>query len=165
MMRPVQIPETSKDYYISLNHALNLRFPDENTGDWHFEPCFFDEEDTPLRHVQICGMGCNVNTNLTLKNLGVREMSKVLLNQGLIGDLSHEVYVANHFRAIADLSMSSLRNGKYPYGTCVSFINDMLDTEEQVKTLKNDYLLPLRSQLSQKGQEQFDKWIVTVKFQ
>ncbi|NRA88160.1 MAG: hypothetical protein HRU28_12385 [Rhizobiales bacterium] len=163
-MRPVHIPKTSPERYISFLHALNLRYPDEDTGDWHFMPSFFIKDGEADRSVVIAGKGCKVDTTPSLKDLGVREMSDILIDQGVI-KVKTPVYVANHYRAIADLVMADLLSGRRPTVAGVSDINDWLDTEEQVTTLKNEYLNLLGSQLSGQNKIIYNEWIETVGFQ
>jgi hypothetical protein len=60
-MHAIEIPPTSPQCYISFKHALNLRFPQEDTGEWHFLTAFFDEKDKN-RSAPLAGKGKSVNT-------------------------------------------------------------------------------------------------------
>ena len=159
-MSIITIPLTKPELYISFKAALNLRYPDEDTGDWHFESSFF-WEGADQETLLMAGEGGFINTNPSLGDRGVRDMSavlatqKILLNQG-------PVYCANHYRAIADLAMLDLAEGKTPMiATCYA-INQWLDTEEQVQRLITDYLSPLNHQLGGPHLSVFEQWIATV---
>lgn len=75
------------------------------------------------------------------------------------------VYVANHYRAIADLAMLELKDGEYPQIATVDSINQWLDTDEQFNTLVQGYLIPLTSQLDENALTQYEQWLKTIKFQ
>ncbi|PZD70280.1 hypothetical protein C1752_14785 [Acaryochloris thomasi RCC1774] len=164
-MHPIAIPQTSPDRYISFKHALNLRLPDEDTGEWHFLSAFFDEgEFTSSRSAPVAGAGGLVDTTPSLSDRGVREMSSILAAQEILPD-DGPVYVANHYRAIADLSMLELKDCKVPTIANNRAINAWLDTEEQVNQLVTEYLIPLRSQLKKTNRQVFDQWIATVRYE
>jgi hypothetical protein len=164
--RPVVIPVTQPNRYISFMHALNLRFPEEDTGDWHFEPAFFDYSDRPPRDrpIPVAGIGEAVDTTPSLGTKGVRDMAKILIQSQIPIPPGQAVYVANHYRAIADLAMLELQKGHQPRITTNSTINSWLDTSEQIEQLKQEYLAPLRQQLSGPSLAAFEDWILTVFF-
>jgi len=57
-MIPIEIPPTTPLSYVSFNRALNLRLPDEETGDWHFYSAFFCEPDEmPTEKASLAGPG------------------------------------------------------------------------------------------------------------
>jgi hypothetical protein len=101
---------------------------------------------------------------ILLGERGIREMSQILQAQSIISD-SKPVFVANHYRAIADLAMLHLSEGQMPTITTARQINEWLDTEEQVKHLVSEYLYPLRSQLDEAAMEIFDQWIATMSYE
>jgi hypothetical protein len=163
-MYPIKIPPTTPAQYISFKHALNLRCPGEDTGEWHFLSAFFYEENTSShRSAPIAGSDGLVDTTPTLGDKGIREMSAVLAAKQ-IQPFNGPVYVANHYRAIADLAMLQLTEGKAPTIANARAINQWLDTEEQVGQLVSDYLKPLRSQLDKASQKVFDEWIATIQY-
>jgi hypothetical protein len=162
-MYAIEIPPTSPQCYLSFKHALNLRFPQEDTGEWHFLTAFFDDQ-TQNRSAPLAGEGKSVNTTPSLGNLGIREMSQVLKAQQIVSD-NVPVYVANHYRAIADLAMSQLLKSQMPTIATTRSINQWLDTEEQVNQLVNHYLMLLRSQLDEDTKNIFDQWIITVRYE
>jgi hypothetical protein len=163
MMYAIEIPLTSPQCYISFKHALNLRFPQEDTGEWHFLTAFFDDHEKS-RSAPLAGAGEGVDTTPSLGDLGIREMSQILKAQQIMFT-DTPVYVANHYRAIADLAMLQLLKGQMPTIATARAINQWLDTEEQINHLVNDYLMPLRSQLDKATKNIFDKWIVTVRYE
>jgi hypothetical protein len=162
-MHAIEIPPTSPLSYISFKHALNLRFPHEDTGEWHFLTAFFDDK-AGNRSVPLAGQGKNVDTIPSLGDLGIREMSQVLQAQQITSS-NVPVYVANHYRAIADLAMVQLLDGQMPTIATAQAINQWLDTEDQIDLLVTDYLMPLRSQLDKATENIFDQWIVTVRYE
>jgi hypothetical protein len=162
-MHAIEIPPTSLQCYISFKHALNLRFPQEDTGEWHFLTAFFDDK-KENRSAPLAGLGKSVNTIPSLGDLGIREMSQVIKAQQITFS-NAPVYVANHYRAIADLAMSQLLQGQMPSIATAQSINQWLDTEEQINQLVNNYLMPLRSQLNEDTKNIFDQWIITVRYE
>lgn len=161
-MQALPIPETSPSHYISFKHALNIRYPDEDTGEWHFTSAFFGNPQQ-CRTIPLAGEKEVVDTNPSLKDLGIREMSDVLKAQKVLM-VARPVYVANHYRAIADLAMMQLNKNKIPSIATPRAINQWLDTEEQVNLLVEKYLAPLRTQLQSENLDLFEQWIKTVQF-
>ncbi|NJR57327.1 MAG: hypothetical protein HC768_24110 [Acaryochloris sp. CRU_2_0] len=166
LLYPVPIPNTEPERYISFKHALNLRFPDEDTGDWHFEPYFFEQTGDPpaQKHILLSGKGQKIDTTPSLGCQGVRDMSALLSQQRLPIPPGRPVYVANHYRAIADLAMLDLQQIRMPRIADNQAINSWLDTAEQINHLKRNYLERLAIQLWGKPQAIFKQWIKTVKF-
>jgi hypothetical protein len=161
-MYAIEIPPTSPKHYISFKHALNLRLPHEDTGEWHFLTAFFDHQ-KDNRSAPLAGEGETINTIPSLSDLGIREMSHILKAQQVMStDLP--VYVANHYRAIADLAMLQLLQGQMPTIATAQAINQWLDTETQINQLITDYLNPLRSQLDEAARNIFDQWIATIRY-
>lgn len=166
LLRPVLIPETTLERYISFKHALNLRFPDEDTGDWHFQPYFYEQTEgsLPKKHLPLAGKGQKVDTTPALGHQGVRDMSSVLSQQRLPIPSEQPVYVANHYRAISDLVLLDIQKSRMPSVADNAAINSWLDTADQVDHLKRDYLERLAIQLSGQPLRIFKQWIQTVKF-
>lgn len=159
--RPITIPRTSQTLYISFTHALNLRMPGEDTGDWHFLSAFFGNDGN--RVAPLAGKGQRVDTTPVLGSLGVRDMSEDLRSRAVLHD-DRPVYVANHYRAIADIAMSELALSRAPTTACVNEINAWLDTEEQIETVREVYLSPLRTLLEGTAKGVFDTWLPKVIF-
>lgn len=166
LLRPVLIPKTAPGQYISFKHALNLRFPEEDTGDWHFQPYFFEQAtDSPDRKsIPLAGKGQQIDTTLSLGHQGVRDMSSILLKEKIPIPPGIPVYVANHYRAIADLVMLDLQKSRVPSIADNQAINSWLDTAEQIDHLKRDYLERLVVQLSGEPLRIFKQWLQTVTF-
>lgn len=162
-MQAIAIPKTSPRRYISFQHALNLRAEGEYTGDWHPMSAFFDEGEQH-RSAPIAGEGGTVDTTPSLGERGIRDMANILAAQDIL-PASGPVYVANHYRAIADLAMLELRDGVVPTVANSSTINQWLDTEEQVHHLITEYLVPLRSQLNDVAYHTYEQWMQTVQYE
>ncbi len=160
---PILIPETSPTSYISFKCALNLRLEDVDeewvTGDWHFEESFFGFR--KQTYTSLAGRPGLIDTVPALGSLGVRDMAQVIADAGIRPN-EGPVWVANHYRAIADTCMHQLA-GSYPKGVLTPCqINDLLWTEQDIDTLVEDYLKPLRRLTGGAGREVFDKWLPTV---
>ena len=134
------------------------------TGDWHFKVMFFCVKDEPRKKASLAGEGMPINSNDSLADLGIREMSKDLKREGVI---SHDapVFVANHYRAIADIVMSEVQAKRFPKRATNRCINQWLDTEEQVDTLISEYLSHLPNQLEGSALSIFNDWFLGVRYE
>ena len=82
------------------------------------------------------------------------------------------VYVANHYRAIADLVAEDLLNVPLDdlledsifFIFAAGRINEYLNSQEQVDRLTAEYLRPFRSQLNASRQAAFGTWVPTLVF-
>lgn len=157
---PLQIPDTSPTNYISFKCALNLHLPGElTTGDWHFEPTFFGFPEPT--YAPLAGRHGLVNTVPALRSLGVRDMGRQIASGG-IKPFDGPVWVANHYRAIADIAMDNLL-GPWPLEVLPACqIDGWLDSEEDFEILVGDYLMPLRGLLRGQLRKVFDAWLPTV---
>ena len=162
--RPLVIPHTTPKCYLSLKVALNLRLPGEVTGDWHFLTTFFSPADESQIKASLVGEGLEVDTTPSLGCRGVRDMADVLLGRKISTGNAEPVWIANHFRAIADLAELALRSEYQPYTVTAHQINQWFDTKDQVENLVTNYLVPLRSQ--KKGSElaKWDAWLKTIRY-
>ena len=112
----------------------------------------------------ICEGGGNGNrrrTNPSLGSKGVRDMAQVL-EDWKFRPHTGPVYVANHYRAVADLALWELQKGQGPVLTEADKINDWIRTQEDIETLKEEYLKPLRSQLGAPERKAFDEWMPSL---
>ena len=167
---PIGIPETSPTRYISFMRALNLTLPEEWTGDWHFDVSFFGY--TQGETAGLAGEGTDVDTTPSLGSRGVRDMGRIIANAG-IKPYDGPVWVADHYRALADLcaehllkmSVEDLEEDPLWYTYPSGNINQYLNSQEQVDRLVADYLVPFRGQLSSRRQPAFDAWIPTLVFE
>ena len=159
---PIRIPETSPTNYISFERALNLRLPDDDeflTGDWHFETSFFGYPEPT--YAPLAGRKGLVNTVPALQSLGVRDMGRTIAEHG-IKPYDGPVWVANHYRAIADMAMHRLL-GPWPQEVLAACeIDDWLASEKDFEILVGDYLKPLRRLLRGELRRIFDAWLPTV---
>lgn len=165
---PILIPPTSPTSYISFRRALNLCLPNEWTGGLHFEEYFFgfvEPTFTPL-----AGPGGRVDTTPSLGSKGVRDMGRIIADHK-IQPYNGPVYVANHYRALADIAMSSLLNLSLedmreiePASILSAWdVNDMLNNEDsEINQLVEEYLKPLRGQLNGVRMEAYDRWLPTI---
>ena len=156
---PVLIPATSSKRYISFQFALNIRFPWEFSGAGHFRETFFGDKE-PC-YAEVAGTGTAVDTTPSLGSKGVRDMAQ-LLDKYKVRPHNGPVYVANHFRAIADISLEELQLGQGFVLATAYKINDWIRTREDMETLREEYLKPMRSQLGKAETRAFDKWIPGV---
>lgn len=162
--RPIEIPETSPERYITGFTALNLREPDELTGDWHYEVLFYGPADQPAKVPKVAGEGGVVDSRPALGRRGVRNMGAELVRKRII-PAERPVYFANHNRAIADLVLSTVQSPGRAVRVAPSEINQWLDTEDQVKDLVRNYLRPLAGILSEEERAVFLTWLKTVRYE
>lgn len=165
---PILIPATSPTSYISFRRALNLCLPDEWTGGLLFEEYFFgfgEPTVTPL-----AGSGGRVDSTPSLGSKGVRDMGRIIADHK-IQPYSGPVYVANHYRALADIALSSLMNLPLedmreiePASILSAWeVNDMLNNEDaEIDHLVEEYLKPLGGQLAGIRMETYDRWLPTI---
>lgn len=163
-LQPIEIPSTSAYRYISFNQALNLRAEGELTGDWHFKVMFFCVTDQPRKKASLAGKGMAVNTNPSLGDFGVRDMSLELERAGVCSNKA-PVFVANHYRAIADIAVSEVQAERFPKRVTNRCINQWLDTYEQIQTLSSEYLALLPQQLEGVELRIFEDWWSTIHFE
>lgn len=157
---PILIPATSPTSYISFERALNLRLPDEWTGDWHFRVSFFGYPERSF--APLAGPNSLVDTTRTLGSRGVRDMGRLVDAYG-IKPYDGPVWVANHYRAIADMAMDRLCNWHWEAATFPAHqIAQWLWSEEDFDILVDDYLKPMREQIRGPRREAYDEWLPTV---
>ena len=163
---PILIPPSSPRRYVSFNLALNIRETGEVTGDWHGPVAFWRDVGTSTlgRTVELAGEGCLVDTTPMLADRGVRDVTHILLEKGVIGPDDPAVFAANHLRAIADLAYDDARRGRGPGVTTPETINGWLDTEEQVAELRADYLAPLLDGLEGDARDRFIAFLARVEY-
>ena len=162
---PVLIPPTSRRRYVSFNLALNIR-EGEDTGDWHEPVAFFRDAGASDadRAVELAGEGCPVDTTPMLADRGVRGVTHILLEKGVIGSDDPAVFAASHLRAIADLAFDDARRGRGPGVATPETINGWLDTEEQVAELRSDYLAPLLNGLEGEARDRLADLLARVEY-
>ena len=157
---PILIPETSPTSYISFKRALNLRLPDEWTGDWHFRVSFFGYPERSF--APLAGPNGLVDTTRSLGSRGVRDMGRLIDAYG-IKPYDGPVWVANHYRAIADMAMDRICSGHWEAATFPAHqIAQWLWSEEDFDILVDDYLKPMREQIRGPRREAYDEWLPTV---
>lgn len=94
-------------------------------------------------------------------------MSSLLVRRDVIPEGCGEVWVANHYRAIADYALLDVRDGRclrWPRFVPVYTINQWLDTKQQIELLVEEYLKPLSKQLPPDEREIHEAWLPTVVF-
>lgn len=165
---PILIPPTSPTSYISFRRALNLKVPGEHTGDRHFQDYFLgfvDPTVTPL-----AGLGGIVDSTPSLGTKGVRDMGRIIADRK-VQPYKGPVYVANHYRALADIALDSLMyvplaalRESEPRDILSAWdVNDMLNSEDsEIRYLVDEYLKPLRGQLEGLRRETYDRWLPTI---
>ena len=163
-LQPIEIPPTTPRQYLSFNRALNLREPGEATGDWHFKVMFFCAADEPPKMATLAGEGKEIDTTPSLGDRGVRDMSHELARRK-VKAMAGPIYVANHYRAIADLALAELIKGRVPMTVTGRVVNQWLDTEDQIATLVQDYLVPLGDQLASEAREAYNEWLPTIHYE
>ncbi len=161
----IKIPVTTPTFYVSYSAALNLREPGEFTGDWHADVPFVISAEDP-RVLTLAGPGGWSDTTPSLGSKGVRDKAH-LLEGKYVAPGCGPIWVANHFRAIADYVMVDTAGcwcAKYPRHVPVYQINQWLNTRDEIEHLVEEYLKPLRNQLTPGEKEIHDGWLPTVVF-
>jgi len=165
---PILIPPTSPTSYISFRRALNLSVPGEHTGDRHLEEYFFGFVEPTV--APLCGPGGMVDSTPSLGSKGVRDMGRIIADEG-IQPYNGPVYVANHYRALADIALHSLLDWPIealrdiqPKSILSAWeVNDMLNSEDaEIEHLVEDYLKLLRGQLEGIRRDTYDWWLPTI---
>lgn len=165
---PILIPPTSPTSYISFRRALNLSAPGEHTGGLHFQEYFFGFVEPTV--VPLTGPGGIVDSTPSLGSKGVRDMGKVIADAG-IQPYNGPVYVANHYRALADIALDSLLDTplielREIEPKCILSawdVNDLLNNgESEIEHLVDEYLKPLRRQLEGLRRDTYDRWLPTI---
>ncbi len=162
---PVRVPVTSPTRYVSYQAALNLRLPGEHTGDWHEDTSFITRVDNPHTLI-LAGPGGWGDSTPSLGSKGVRDMAHILAEWVIPPDCG-PVWVANHYRAIADYVVLDTADGRclrHPRYCPVYSINQWLDTEEQIEHLVEEYLKPLGEQFAPEVRAIHDEWLSSVVF-
>ena len=134
------------------------------TGDWHFKVMFFCVKDEPRKKASLAGERMPVNSNHSLFDLGIRDMSKELERTGVLSG-NAPVFVANHYRAIADIAISEVQAHRFPKRVTNRCVNQGLDTPKQVETLLYHYLRRLPEQLSGRELALFNEWLLTIHYE
>ena len=165
---PIQIPPTSPTSYISFRRALNLKVPGEHTGDRHFQDYFFGFVEPTIS--PLAGPGGIVDSTPSLGTKGVRDMGTIIADRK-VQPFRGPVYVANHYRAPADIALDSLmccpllslREVEPREILSAWDVNDMLNSEDsEIRHLVEEYLNPLRGQLEGLRRETYDRWLPTI---
>lgn len=165
---PIIIPPTSPTSYVSFRRALNLKLPNEWTGDRHFHDYFFGFPKGTV--VSLAGPNGVVDTTQTLGTKGVRDMARIIA-ENKIQSYNGPIFVANHYRAIADIvandlmiaSLDDLKPSRPKYVLSPWTINDFLNNvQDEIDLLVEDYLKPLRGQLEGPRRDAFERWLPTV---
>ena len=165
---PILIPPTSPTSYVSFRRALNICLPNEWTGGLHFEEYYFGYVEPTV--TPLAGPGGRVDSTPSLGSKGVRDMGRIIADHK-VQPYNGPVYVANHYRALADIALSALINWptqdlreiEAPDVLSAWEVNDMLNGEgDDIQHLIDEYLKPLRSQLKGLRKETYDRWLPTI---
>ena len=165
---PVQIPPTSPTSYISCEHALSISLPGEHTGGGGFNG--FSSGCLKPTVAPLAGPGGIADSTPSLGSKGVRDMGRIIAGRK-VQPYDGPVYVANHYRALADIALRELMDTPiekvrelHPhYILSASEVNDMLNfEEEEIDLLVDEYLRPLGSQLQGIRKDAFDRWLPTI---
>ncbi len=150
------LPETSPKHYISGLTALNVPFPEEGNGDWHFHEAFFGRGNRKPK-ITLAGEGESVNTNPLLGTEGIYECADKLKQLGVEPIPHQKVYVAGHYRAILDMLYKALQRGCFPSHLDIL---GWFETEAQLQTLKQKTQL-LMPYLNTEAKELLNQWLET----
>lgn len=127
------LPATSPKQYLTGKAALNVPYEDNTFADWHFDETFLSGRGK----FRIAGREAPDTSDL-LGDYGIRECSAVLKRYGVRLNTNQEVYAANHVRAILDMVVFSMLNGRVPLHVTV---DDTLDDERSLRDLREQLAL------------------------
>jgi hypothetical protein len=151
------LPETSKHHYITGTTALNVPFPEEGYGDWHFIEAFHGRgAKTPK--IFLAGDGEKWNTNAIFGNFGIYECSEKLRKLGIDVPAGKKIYVAGHYRAVLDMLYRTIKQGYYPSHLD---IDQWFDNENQKKILIQK-IKEMKNHLSQTEWSLVEQWLQTI---
>lgn len=116
------LPTTSPDHYLTGQAALNIPTEDGDFADWHFTEVFLSGNG----RFAVAGKSLP-DTSAIFGSYGVREVSQLLRQYGVMVPEGQSVYAASPVRAVLDLVLSAITKGKVPSHLT---LDDTLDTEE-----------------------------------
>lgn len=122
---------------------------------------FFCSADEPPKIANLAGEGTEIDTAPSLGELGVRDMLGELARKN-VKAMSGPIYVADHYRSIANLALAEPIEGRVPMTVTARALNQWFDTEDQIATLVRDYLVPIGNQLVGEAQEAYQAWLPTI---
>lgn len=147
-------PKTTPNHYLTGTTALNIPFPEEGYGDWHFIEAFYGRDDKQPK-LFVAGEGEDWNTNKIFGNFGVNECSELLRKLGLAIPRGEKVYSAGHYRAVLDMLYRCVKKGYYPHHID---LDQWFDTQEQKNTLFKQAKI-MRNYLNKDEWNIVEKWI------
>lgn len=145
--------------YISFQQALNLRAENEVTGDWH-QALYFGRTDRDADITwMLAGRHGLIDTSSYLESFGIRDLGSLLHDMGLNPE-GHEIHVAGHARAIADLVALEMSQRGQPESISCDQVNAWLDTKAQIDVLREEYLVRLQPIAADKNL--YKAWLGTI---
>jgi hypothetical protein len=108
--KPLPVPPTPPDTYITGLYALNITSPDDDTsGDTHGHIFFWNPSKGTPPKMTLAGPGQEINTASFWSDFGIYEGRERLRKMRLpLPRNVKNIYIANHYRAILDLIYHSL---------------------------------------------------------
>lgn len=144
-----QVPLTTPINYISGLHSLNLDLEDGTMPDWHFSSYWMGT--TPIT---LYGQGTDTDTTILLGKMGIRNRASILIKAGIQTNIA---YVADHYRAIADLTYSSIKKtGRIGYlkGSIDNYLKNDNQKLKLISILRKLYV-----RMDEEEREVLDDWI------
>ncbi|MGO3987224.1 hypothetical protein ABI582_22970 [Pseudomonas sp. SAS7] len=140
----------TQEHYITGKAAINFYWPGTTTGDWH-RLSFWDKGASRVR-VALAGIHYP-DTSLYLGSHGVVSASRELKQQGWT--IHHEVYMADHFRAAADMAIAwALGESKHCSVELADWFPDAADFRSVVVLLESSLV-----RLDDLPRERIRQWI------
>lgn len=145
------IPKTTALQYISGLNSLNLDLRDSTGSGWHFANVWSEEG----KELRLYGKGTHADTTAFMGYLGIADRSEDLRRMGV--PIRSGVYVANHFRAAADITYESLIRYRH-VGPVRGSVDFYFPAEDQ-KEILFKYLLLVRGHVDEVRRELLDDWL------
>ncbi|MCL2311245.1 MAG: hypothetical protein FWC41_04465 [Firmicutes bacterium] len=151
-----EIPNTTKENYITGIYALNLPTDNGSKADWHDVFHWRNGIEKP-REITVAGINTE-STGFIYNGYGVCEGKKHLLNVGLIVDKPN-VYVANHCRAILDMVYDCL----YKYNAIYNLtgaLDDWFDKETDIQEFISR-CSEMKNFVDEEKKNKLEKWLAS----
>jgi len=148
----ITLPATTPEHYLTGTSAMTIPDGEAAFVNWHFVDTFLEGRAS----FRIAGRNFP-DTSPLLGSTGVRECSAILRQSGVTLPPGRMFYAANRDRALLDMILGNLRQGRRPDHLRLT---DFSDTEADAEHLRTEIRL-LRDRLEVADQAQLlDEWLM-----
>jgi len=148
----ITLPATTPEHYLTGTSAMTIPDGEVAFVNWHFVDTFLEGRAS----FRIAGRNFP-DTSPLLGSTGVRECSAILRQSGVTLPPGRMFYAANRDRALLDMILGNLRQGRRPDHLRIA---DFSDTEADAEHLRTEIRL-MRDRLEVADQAQLlDEWLM-----